>query len=1361
MKTFDIAKNKLQDNNYHIIYLMDEYEVTESSWESEEELTIVRFSKAEDQELKSMLKVKSGTFTLSHITLDGNSNLEKENDNGKLINCKSIITVDSGAELIINKGTRLTNNDVSLNLNESNTVDPLIIRYGGAIYSEGNISIDNGTIDYCKALGGGGICIKNATLNIQEATIDSNIANEKGMVADNYSFGGGILVLGAGEAKIANITITNNKAQYGGGISLGNNKIWSNSNRENLVLGNKIGELDSNILIDDNIGNSVGGGIYVGTSYRAHIYDGIISNNKAYYGYFGGGGIYVNNGFKEDEAGNSAGLLTVENVLITDNKAEIAGSGIAGCHTSNTTIIDDNGSIIHDNYLNNQSKSDIAILTTNGELADAYGSSKVGGFDHINRFMFDETPYQWKLVSDKTFASESYLNSEGGKHLYTDKVSSLDEKHDKQIRVKIIGNTSGKRGGGIGSNGRVIIGGNYSENSFNVSKEWIMNLEDNKEEPRNISALRIWLLGSKNQGFKFISYEEIYNLDTGWKNNKKVSFDKIVNQGYEPVILEEIILNNNSHYWSSGNNNKDSLIPIITEIMNSEYNLGPENINWVSDSDSPYLSEINSTDDGNYILTNKAQYGNLNLEKLGESNNETISIPENGFKFTITLINPDETPLEGNYSYIKTNKIVTDSGVITNGSIFYLKENEVITIKDLPVGTKFIIDEESGVYTTLYTNQEGIIVDNLEGTITTSISDRILRAINYFGAPISSLNIPIQKIINNGSATLVDTFEFELIPSEDYGNKIILPKDNTIIIKGNGTNNFNITFKEVGNYSFSIKEKDLNNKNYIKDNSIYTLNVTVNKITPNEFSIIPELTKTNGEINQVIDYKIGQVIQFVNTYNPPTEEVVIPDVGNLRVSKIVTGSGADTSKEFHFTVTLSDPTINGPYGQMNFINGVANVTLRHGQSILAENLPSSLTYRVEETESNQDGYRTTENNTAGAITKGKEVTATFVNTYNNESPKLTLKKEQSQNGGPRVTNTLEVNSGELITYYLTVTNNGSAKAEKVVIKDEIPIDLLLIDGSISDNGTVEGNTITWNIGDLAEKESKTVSFMVEVPEVDKTTSWKNIATTYYSDETEETPSNDVTITTDIANEEEEEDNNPSQIPEVTIYKKQLLTGQDFVDSYIKYYEDDYNIMTYEISIENISDVEATNVVIMDPIPSGTILVEGSITDDGIVDNNMITWNIGSLAPNEIREVYFTVIIPNEVQQVRNKASLTYTEDMPIESNEVIAGTSDTADDVGSPQFPEDNNPSDSGEPNYSDSTNSPDFDQTTQSPSNTTTNNTVSNITTTETIKNITNSTITNKSPKTGVIATTGLWFALVGLAGTGLVVNQKKNKKK
>lgn len=110
--------------------------------------------------------------------------------------------------------------------------------------------------------------------------------------------------------------------------------------------------------------------------------------------------------------------------------------------------------------------------------------------------------------------------------------------------------------------------------------------------------------------------------------------------------------------------------------------------------------------------------------------------------------------------------------------------------------------------------------------------------------------------------------------------------------------------------------------------------------------------------------------------------------GALTVEKIVQGNRGETDRAFTFTVTLTGKsqtsieanTINGKFGDMTFENGVATFTLKHGQSITASGLPAGLTYTVEETDANENGYTTSNSGNNGTIPSGDTDKVYFTNT---------------------------------------------------------------------------------------------------------------------------------------------------------------------------------------------------------------------------------------------------------------------------------------------------------------------------------------------------------------------------------------------
>lgn len=112
------------------------------------------------------------------------------------------------------------------------------------------------------------------------------------------------------------------------------------------------------------------------------------------------------------------------------------------------------------------------------------------------------------------------------------------------------------------------------------------------------------------------------------------------------------------------------------------------------------------------------------------------------------------------------------------------------------------------------------------------------------------------------------------------------------------------------------------------------------------------------------------------TTQPATE-------GSLSVTKNVEGEENSTTA-FKFTVTLSDTSINGTYGVMDFTNGVATFVLHNGEAAVAEHLPAGVTYTVAEEAS--DAFTTTWDDQAGRIVAEKTVAATCTNTLKPESP---------------------------------------------------------------------------------------------------------------------------------------------------------------------------------------------------------------------------------------------------------------------------------------------------------------------------------------------------------------------------------------
>ena len=147
-----------------------------------------------------------------------------------------------------------------------------------------------------------------------------------------------------------------------------------------------------------------------------------------------------------------------------------------------------------------------------------------------------------------------------------------------------------------------------------------------------------------------------------------------------------------------------------------------------------------------------------------------------------------------------------------------------------------------------------------------------------------------------------------------------------------------------------------------------------------------DITSTEGLLTK-IDGEVGYTL--VTPESDITITALWQELGDLTVSNTVVSSvAADATMNFDFTVTLGDETINGTYGEMTFINGVATITLKGGEQKTAEGLPSGTTFTV--TQTSVEGFDTTKEGDTGTISTTAS-TAAFTNTR--ETGNLTVSNE--------------------------------------------------------------------------------------------------------------------------------------------------------------------------------------------------------------------------------------------------------------------------------------------------------------------------------------------------------------------------------
>ena len=336
-------------------------------------------------------------------------------------------------------------------------------------------------------------------------------------------------------------------------------------------------------------------------------------------------------------------------------------------------------------------------------------------------------------------------------------------------------------------------------------------------------------------------------------------------------------------------------------------------------------------------------------------------------------------------------------------------------------------------------------------------------------------------------------FRFQLIRNGGQTSGLTSSND----AKGDVT--FTLKDLEVGEYTYTLREINDGEVGVNYDDTVYTVIVKV--------EVQPGAAGPSAAIEYAQGSQTVSVPEFTNT---------ISAFGKLTVSNTVTGSGAELDREFTYTFTFSGQSETYQYelrssdsanglragGVMplfapettattGIIRNGGTISLRHGQSVTISGLQAGTAYTV--VESDYAPYTVSHDavvgDTASGVIGDGDTAVNYTNTLNLRDPNVTISKAQSVGGVSG--SPLTVKAGDTVTYTLTVKNEGEHTAENVVVTDAVPAGLII--ASVDNGGQVNGNTVTWVIGELPGGASRTVSFTATVAAIAENQTMNNIA----------------------------------------------------------------------------------------------------------------------------------------------------------------------------------------------------------------------------------------------------------------------------
>lgn len=467
-----------------------------------------------------MFKVESG----ASLTFDGDlifkGGESKKFDQGNIVNVSGEFTLKRGklhggkisgsrsAAVLVNKGATFTMTGGSI---EAFTITSQVLSAPVVVSPNGYFDMSGGRISgnkvdvYGFPNCSGGVLLWTWQPNDLPAKMD--LSGDAVIDGNSAPQGGGIYLIGNTELNMSGGVISNNKATWGPGGGV-------------CVAGQSGGSTGVDVtsftmtggVIEGNSAAKSGGGIYVNSD-DVTLSGGTIINNEASEW---GGGVYVS---------EQPHTLRLTNVVIKQNEAKVMGGGIWICPTGSLEVHITNGGAIFDNATVPTDSKGVGA-----DIGFVGGSSENRKLEISRRMLGGGRNVFYKdggIIQDITLGSvtagdvdtkvprfdpadpgEEVLNPTAGAGcaLISKPSEGAKQLANKAAKLIISGNKA-SQGGGIGSNGGVVIG-NEGEYSLKVNKAWA---EDIPESSRCAVTIKL-----KIKGIALDGDTVVLNEDNNW-----------------------------------------------------------------------------------------------------------------------------------------------------------------------------------------------------------------------------------------------------------------------------------------------------------------------------------------------------------------------------------------------------------------------------------------------------------------------------------------------------------------------------------------------------------------------------------------------------------------------------------------------------------------------------------------------------------------------------------------------------------------------------------------------------------------------------------------------------------------------------
>ncbi|RKZ09952.1 hypothetical protein DRQ32_07645, partial [bacterium] len=221
-----------------------------------------------------------------------------------------------------------------------------------------------------------------------------------------------------------------------------------------------------------------------------------------------------------------------------------------------------------------------------------------------------------------------------------------------------------------------------------------------------------------------------------------------------------------------------------------------------------------------------------------------------------------------------------------------------------------------------------------------------------------------------------------------------------------------------------------------------------------------------------------------------------------------------------------------------------------------------------------------------------------------------------------------VNPGDQLTYTLTMTNSGNANASNIILQDTLPPHTTFV--SASNGGSEAGGIVTWIMPELQVGIPGAVTLTVQI----------------------DSPLPNGTPIYNSATRDSDETAPVSAEHSMAVQSAPVLTLVKTADRTVV---NPGEQITYTLTLDNIGNAHATNVILEDTIPDHTTFVSAS--GSGTEVGGVVTWTVPELLVGNKGSVTLTVELDSPLTNgtpIYNSATLDSDETAPVSAEHSMA-----------------------------------------------------------------------------------------------------------